>query len=58
LDQRLKTLNKEQKMMVADQARREKRLDKLINVGESEAQRDCQNQQNNLTTILDREMKC
>jgi hypothetical protein len=45
-------------MMVADQARREKRLDKLINVGESEAQRDCQNQQNNLTTILDREMKC
>ena len=54
----MKTLNKEQKMMVADQARREKRLDKLINVGESEAQRDCQNQQNNLTTILDREMKC
>ena len=41
LEQRLKTLNKEQKTLVADQARREKRLDKLINVGESEAQRDC-----------------
>ncbi len=58
LDQRLKTLNKEQKLLVADQTRREKRLDKLINVGESEVQRDCMNTQNNLTTILDREMKC
>lgn len=43
LDQRLKTLNKEQKMLATDQARREKRLDKLINVGESEAQKECQN---------------
>jgi hypothetical protein len=30
-------------MLVADQARREKRLDKLITVGESEAQRECVN---------------
>ncbi len=45
-------------MLAGDQARREKRLDKLINVGESEAQKACQNTQNNLTTILDREMKC
>lgn len=36
LDSRLKALSKEQKLLNADQARREKRLDKLINVGESD----------------------
>lgn len=57
LDSQLKALSKEQKLLNADQARREKRLDKLINVGESDLQRDCTNAQNTLNTMLDRESK-
>jgi hypothetical protein len=37
LESRLKTLNREQKVLKIDQVRREKRLDKIINVGEPES---------------------
>ncbi len=40
LENRLKTLNKEQKSLQIDHYRREKRLDKIIRQGEPESLRD------------------
>ena len=41
-------------MLQVEQTRREMRLDKLITVGEPEAQKDCVAAQNTLTTMLDK----
>ena len=40
LESRIKTLTKEQKNLKIDQVRREKRLDKIIQIGEPEALKD------------------
>lgn len=54
LENRLKTLGKEQKNLQIDQIRREKRLDKIISIGEPECLRDVQMQAKTLNTLTDR----
>ena len=54
LENRLKTLNKEQKTLQNDQYRREKRLDKIIRQGEPENVKDIQMQQRNLALLSEK----
>jgi len=54
LDQRIKTLTREQKMLNLEQYRREKRLDKIIQKGEPENFQEVQMQSKVLSQLTDK----
>ena len=54
LNSQIRSLTQVHKMLVIDKAKRERRLDKIIQQGEPEGMKQVTIQQNNLDTLIDR----